>query len=753
MAFNGPPGAAYGAPGQWPPGGGPPGGPGALGSSSPAPGAGFPPGMPGGAHGLPPRPGNLPPGWAPPTNMPNINFNAPVIRLGTTGPAGSAPFGARPQQNNADPAGNRRGLGMDRSIDQQRQQVRESMMSFQPPTREELLRTIFVGNIPDGVGGDANVERILRTAGGLRRWTRAIDADNKPCKFGFAEYEDAQSLETAAEMLTDVQVPLKKPVPKAAAKIENGEGATEEDEEEVEKATLLVVVDEASKAYAEEWRERRGESTDELQFRVDAAKETLEQVLTSLFKPFEVDTSQDGDFLMPDAAPMADPETGEVIMIPINGEDELSEIPQEFRETVAKEIADFRDRSIRRDKERLRREEEMEARERANAGFAGSNNIPLGPRDRGVQGAPSGPKGRGGIHGAQIPKDYQNGVTFINGNSAALSNYISKEDEDSDASDSELEERRREKKAAIEEKSFLDYERRWLNRERSRAAAIQREKDRDANEEATTAREKEIIGKRLKEWDDNYQENRRVEEYYVDRGLWLRNREAFRRQERQFDDQDREEERREQDSINQARGLADNFLDRQAEELSARGIATQEPAQQRFKISLGAAAQKAQAAALPKRRTVADVEGLLDNEEEEEDHSIKRTLIPIKFDPAANAALTDDEKRDAQKSLAQEIPNDKDELFKWNIAWEFLDETTVKETLRQFVEKKVMEYLGVQEDIIVDVVEERIKAKSGPKELILELEGALDEEAEVLVKKLWRMIIFYTESEKRGYST
>lgn len=29
---------------------------------------------------------------------------------------------------------------------------------------------------------------------------------------------------------------------------------------------------------------------------------------------------------------------------------------------------------------------------------------------------------------------------------------------------------------------------------------------------------------------------------------------------------------------------------------------------------------------------------------------------------------------------------------------------------------------------------------------------ALDEEAEVLVKKLWRMLIFFSESEKRGLS-
>ena len=44
-------------------------------------------------------------------------------------------------------------------------------MSTLPPTREEIARTIFVGNIPDGVGGDDGMERILETAGKLVRWT------------------------------------------------------------------------------------------------------------------------------------------------------------------------------------------------------------------------------------------------------------------------------------------------------------------------------------------------------------------------------------------------------------------------------------------------------------------------------------------------------------------------------------------------------------------------------------------------------
>ena len=92
-------------------------------------------------------------------------------------------------------------------MEQQRQALRDSMMSLAPPTKDEVARTVFVGGITKGTGGDAGVERILRTAGILRRWTRATDADGKDCTFGFAEYDDPESLGTAVEVLKDVQVP------------------------------------------------------------------------------------------------------------------------------------------------------------------------------------------------------------------------------------------------------------------------------------------------------------------------------------------------------------------------------------------------------------------------------------------------------------------------------------------------------------------------------------------------------------------
>ncbi len=127
----------------------------------------------------------------------------------------------------------RPGLGAGQGgMDAQRQVLRESMLV--PPTKDEILRTIFVGGITEGAGGDEGIERILRTAGNLRRWIRATDADNKACRFGFAEYEDPESLGTAVEVLRDVEVPTKKHPP--------ANGVKTEEVAEVEKTKLLVSI-------------------------------------------------------------------------------------------------------------------------------------------------------------------------------------------------------------------------------------------------------------------------------------------------------------------------------------------------------------------------------------------------------------------------------------------------------------------------------------------------------------------------------
>lgn len=677
--------------------------------------------------------------------MPNINFSAPVIRLGTSGPSKSAtPESGR--ERGGEFGGRRAGLGSG-TLESQRQNVRDAMMQLQPPTKEEIVRTIFVGGITEGTGGDEGIERILRSAGNLRRWIRATDADDKPCKFGFAEYEDPESLGTAVEVLNDVEVPVKRQMP--------SEG---EQEREVEKSKLLVrmknarcsfsiltgkqvVIDDSTLNYLEQYENSRGDKDPaELQARLDNARKTLASVLEDLANPTAPTQKEDasvidreGDTAMKDADGQNEENAAEVVTIPITVDDELSDIPAEMRETVAKEIAAFRERSNRRDLERLKREEEIESMERArNAGprvnrlaspprtapsgpAGGANGIPLGPRDRGVPNAPSGPKG----FGVQIPKDYQKGVSFVNG---GISGSTAFEDEDTDASDEELERRRKEKRDAELEKLYLDQERRWLNRERSRTAAVEREKNRDKEEEAKADETKEAMAKRLREWNDDTEASRKVEDYYADRGAWIRSRAAFRSREQAMDDADRAAEEREkarsQQQREQARGMADDFLARQAEELESRHEVPREP--QRFKLSLGAAAQKAQAQST--RRTVAEVEGLLEDEEET-GITQKRALVPIKFDSATEASgLTEEERAQAARQLAAEIPTEKEGLWKWDVKWEFVDESVLTEQLRPFVEKKIVEYLGVQEQMLVEVVEEHVRKHGPPQELVEQLE-------------------------------
>ena len=198
-----------------------------------APGVSPAPGMPSGSQ----QPGRSGSQFQPPANLPsNINFNAPVIRLGTTGPSKpSMPMGdAGRRESNLEPRSGRPGLGAGMGMEAQRQAVRETMMQLVPPSKEEILKTIFVGGITEGVSGDDGIERILQCAGNLRRWTRAMDAENKACRFGFAEYEDPDSLSTAVDVLKDVEVPVKQQMANGVKEEENG------DDVKVEKSKLLV---------------------------------------------------------------------------------------------------------------------------------------------------------------------------------------------------------------------------------------------------------------------------------------------------------------------------------------------------------------------------------------------------------------------------------------------------------------------------------------------------------------------------------
>jgi hypothetical protein len=599
---------------------------------------------------------------------------------------------------------------MERGPEQSRHSNREAAPVLMPPNAEEKLRTMFIYDIPDSVGGDDGIQKLMGSIGGLKRWDSlsSVMDDHKGTKFGFALFDDVEALHIAARLFLeeDVLVPVKK---------QPGTAEQPDDEtfDDFEKAKLNVSLDASSLNYLESFREN-----DTADDGVAYARAQLKRAVKTFFYPAQdAQVDREGD------RSMTNNENGanvEVVNISLAQDDELSDIPAEMREIVAGEIAAFRERSNQRDLERLREEEGFEEMERQRNGASrpsrmdtsAENNIPLGPRGN----VPTGPKG-------------QNGVSrgFVNGGMEA--GHVSiKEEDDTDASDDELNRRQLAAEKAESDKLYSEAERKWANRERSRQAALERERDREQHgTEMHERRVKEQL-ERDKAWDDEREASKKSHLYYRDHSNWARKRAMDRADEEARDEGDRrlenDEIRREQAQMEHARGMADSFLDKQSEEMERREAAAAEAAApQPFKLSLGAAAQKAQASrSAGQRRTIAEVEGLLDDEEAES--STRRQLIPIEYDSTtASAGMSEEEISQAVRKLAQEIPSDKDGLWSWQVKWDYMDDSVIAEKLQPFVEKKIVEYLGVQEEMLVEAVEEHLRKHGDAAALVEELEG------------------------------
>lgn len=106
-------------------------------------------------------------------------------------------------------------------------------------------------------------------------------------------------------------------------------------------------------------------------------------------------------------------------------------------------------------------------------------------------------------------------------------------------------------------------------------------------------------------------------------------------------------------------------------------------------------------------------------------------------------------------------------MWEWNVAWDHLLPKHVDKELRDWTANKALELTGVQDQDLVDSVVGHLRKRGTPQALMEDLEPVcilfddiydliahyfqvLDEEAELFVKRLWRMLIFYSETERRG---
>lgn len=172
-----------------------------------------------------------------------------------------------------------------------------------------------------------------------------------------------------------------------------------------------------------------------------------------------------------------------------------------------------------------------------------------------------------------------------------------------------------------------------------------------------------------------------------------------------------------------------------------------------------------------KKLTIQDVFNANDDEEQM-DRSKRRKLPPLNDDNTdsnqsliSNTAkssmpsgpneekkqnLSSEEKKKQVKSLIERIPTTKEELFRYKIDWDMVDSTLMEKRIRPWVNKKITEYIGEEEQALLDFICSKLQAKSPAQCILDDVAMVLDDEAEVFVVKMWRLIIYEIEARKLG---
>ncbi|KRX13839.1 JNK1/MAPK8-associated membrane protein, partial [Trichinella nelsoni] len=151
------------------------------------------------------------------------------------------------------------------------------------------------------------------------------------------------------------------------------------------------------------------------------------------------------------------------------------------------------------------------------------------------------------------------------------------------------------------------------------------------------------------------------------------------------------------------------------------------------------------------------------NEPDEEFSVVKtssRKLVPLEYTeeekralemPNMHTQMSTEERKKYVKSLIDKIPSSKEELFKYEIHWEYVDQLLIDRRIKPWISKKIIEYIGEEEASLVDFISEKVLERSTPQGLLDDISMVLDEEAGVFVAKLWRLLIYEIEAKRVGF--
>ncbi|CAB1335673.1 unnamed protein product [Coregonus sp. 'balchen'] len=162
-----------------------------------------------------------------------------------------------------------------------------------------------------------------------------------------------------------------------------------------------------------------------------------------------------------------------------------------------------------------------------------------------------------------------------------------------------------------------------------------------------------------------------------------------------------------------------------------------------------------------KRKKLANADSVFNmfGEEEADEAPRKRKLVPLDYgeedkglglDGAEGPGGKGEEKRKHIRSLIEKIPTARPDLFNYPLDWTAVDSTLMERRIRPWINKKIIEYIGEEEATLVDFVCSKVMSHGTPQGILDDVAMVLDEEAEVFIVKMWRLLIYETEAKKIG---
>ncbi|KAM5540820.1 hypothetical protein V8D89_005464 [Ganoderma adspersum] len=582
------------------------------------------------------------------------------------------------------------------------QQQMQHPPAFVPPQPKPT--TLFIGSISGGIT-DSFLNELLKACGPITSFKRLITPANKPQGFGFAEFQDPDGALRAMTLLNNVELPA----------LEDG----------CVNKKLLVKADERTKVFLDAYsaQKMRTDADDEAQRQ---AKLRVDALLGDINKK-SAEAASSG---------LLDREK---YVIPPHLHDlQEADLPETQRGLVMTEIAQFRERAAKREREKMR-----DVRDQ----MPNVLTAPSGPKVR-EWGKPQAqsqpPESPGGAKGfGKGAQGYNKPVGFVKADEGSRTPTSDRQTSVRPGkTDEELEEERREARRRDEDNSYKDRERRYEPRERTRIQALERAIARERAMKEAEERDRVEMRGRLDVWDDDESD----EPFYTDRTRWRSMRARRLATEQAADEESRMYEEREADNL---RRESEAFLARQMDEMQAlqeeqrkAGMLLDDGAPVKLSVSLAPTGQKE---GVPKEKAA------VFGQEEEEEEAIRKRKVPM---PKLDLAEGGEKAKERLEKIRGEVTRDKETLFKSKVRWDGVSENMIDRKLEPLIKRQMTKYLGeLEDDDLVMFVLEHIKDHKGPHKLVEGLEPVLEEEASEFVISVWRQIIFESMAYGEGLHT